>query len=143
MSEVNTPRLMAAAKEFNIGTNTLIDFLVSKNFKADDLKPSTKLSEEMYRVLQAEFQQDKVAKEKAEQLSEKAEVTISELIETVKEKSAPIIAKAEEFAEEAKEKISVTIETAKEKINSFSNDGSHDAKEPEATSTNSVEEYAD
>ena len=30
MSEVNTPRLMAAAKEFNIGTNTLIDFLVSK-----------------------------------------------------------------------------------------------------------------
>ena len=68
MSEVNTPRLMAAAKEFNIGTNTLIDFLVSKNFKADDLKPSTKLSEEMYRVLQAEFQQDKVAKEKAEQL---------------------------------------------------------------------------
>jgi len=68
MSEVNTPRLMAAAKEFNIGTNTLIDFLVSKNFNADDLKPSTKLSDEMYRVLQAEFQQDKATKQKAEQL---------------------------------------------------------------------------
>ena len=68
MSEVNTPRLMAAAKEFNIGTNTLIEFLVSKNFNADDLKPSTKLSDEMYRVLQAEFQQDKAAKQKAEQL---------------------------------------------------------------------------
>ncbi|MDQ2718187.1 MAG: translation initiation factor IF-2 [Bacteroidota bacterium] len=68
MSELNTPRLMAAAKEFNIGTNTLIDFLVSKNFSGDDLKPSTKLSGEMYRVLQVEFQPDKVAKQKAEQV---------------------------------------------------------------------------
>ncbi len=68
MSEVNTPRLMAAAKEFNIGTNTLIEFLVSKSFNADELKPTTKLSEEMYRVLQAEFQQDKAAKLKAEQV---------------------------------------------------------------------------
>ncbi|HNP55094.1 MAG TPA: translation initiation factor IF-2, partial [Ferruginibacter sp.] len=68
MSELNTPRLMAAAKEFNIGTNTLIEFLVSKNFSSDDLKPTTKLTEAMYRVLQAEFQQDKVAKQKAEQI---------------------------------------------------------------------------
>ena len=68
MSEVITPRLMAAAKEFNIGTNTLIEFLVSKNFNADELKPSTKLSEDMYRVLQSEFQQDKAAKQKAEQV---------------------------------------------------------------------------
>ncbi|MEO6584459.1 MAG: translation initiation factor IF-2, partial [Ferruginibacter sp.] len=66
MSEINTPRLMAAAKEFNIGTNTLIDFLVSKSFSSDELKPTTKLSEQMYRVLQSEFQQDKAAKQKAE-----------------------------------------------------------------------------
>ena len=31
MSEVNTPRLMAAAKEFNIGKDTLIDFLLAKD----------------------------------------------------------------------------------------------------------------
>jgi translation initiation factor IF-2 len=68
MAEVNTPRLMAAAKEFNIGTSTLIDFLVSKDFNGVDLKPSTKLTEEMYRVLQGEFQQDKAAKQKAEQI---------------------------------------------------------------------------
>ena len=68
MAEINTPRLMAAAKEFNIGTGTLIDFLVSKDFSSDDLKPSTKLTEEMYRVLQVEFQPDKVAKQKAEQI---------------------------------------------------------------------------
>ena len=68
MSEVNTPRLMAAAKEFNIGTSTLVDFLVSKGFGNDELKPTSKLSEPMYRVLQSEFQQDKAAKEKAEKV---------------------------------------------------------------------------
>jgi translation initiation factor IF-2 len=67
MSEVTTPRLMAAAKEFNIGTNTLIDFLVSKGIN-EDLKPSTKLTDTMYRILQSEFQQDKVAHEKAMQI---------------------------------------------------------------------------
>ncbi|MEO6406384.1 MAG: translation initiation factor IF-2, partial [Ferruginibacter sp.] len=68
MSEANTPRLMAAAKEFNIGKDTLIDFLVSRSFPSDDLKPTSKLTEEMYRVLQTEFQGDKVAKQKAEQI---------------------------------------------------------------------------
>ena len=68
MAEINTPRLMAAAKEFNIGTGTLTDFLVSKGFETGDLKPSSKISEEMYHVLQIEFQPDKVAKQKAEQI---------------------------------------------------------------------------
>ena len=68
MAEVNTPRVMAAAKEFNIGKDTLVDFLVSKGFEGDDLKPNSKISEEMYRVLQVEFQPDKVAKQKAEQV---------------------------------------------------------------------------
>jgi translation initiation factor IF-2 len=68
MAEVNTPRLMAAAKEFNIGKDTLIDYLVSKGFEGDELKPTSRISEEMYRVLQVEFQTDKVAKQKAEQI---------------------------------------------------------------------------
>ena len=69
MSEVNTPRLMAAAKEFNIGASTLIDFLVSKSLNGtDDLKPTSKLTDEMYRVLQGEYQQDKSAKEKADKV---------------------------------------------------------------------------
>ncbi len=68
MTEANTPRLMAAAKEFNVGKDTLIDVLVSKGFSGDDLKPTSKITEDMYRVLQLEFQQDKVAKQKAEQI---------------------------------------------------------------------------
>ncbi|MEO8862368.1 MAG: translation initiation factor IF-2 [Ginsengibacter sp.] len=68
MAEVNTPRLMAAAKEFNIGKDTLIDYLLSKGFEGEDLKPTSRISEEMYRVLQVEFQTDKAAKQKAEQI---------------------------------------------------------------------------
>jgi translation initiation factor IF-2 len=66
MSESNTPRLMAAAKEFNIGKDTLVDFLVSKGFSKDDLKPTSKLTEEMYFSLQQEFSSDKAAKAKSD-----------------------------------------------------------------------------
>src|ERR1700730_3026779 len=68
MPETTTPRLMAAAKEFNIGKDTLVDFLAAKGFSRDDLKPSAKLTEDMYRALQSEFQSDKVAKLKSDQI---------------------------------------------------------------------------
>lgn len=68
MAEVTTPRLMAAVKEFNVGKDTLVDFLVDKGFSTDDLKPTSKLTEEMYRALQQEFQGDKVAKEKSDRI---------------------------------------------------------------------------
>ena len=68
MAETTTPRLMAAAKEFNIGRDTLIDFLAGKGFSKDDLKPTAKLTEEMYHSLQQEFQGDKVAKIKSNQI---------------------------------------------------------------------------
>src|ERR1700733_4111533 len=68
MAETTTLRLMAAAKEFNVGKDTPVDFLVSKGFSKDDLKPTSKLTEEMYRSLQQEFQGDKVAKIKSDQI---------------------------------------------------------------------------
>jgi len=68
MSEITTPRLMAAAKEFNIGKDTLVEFLSGKGFSKDDLKPTSKLTEDMYRSLQLEFQGDKVAKIKSDQI---------------------------------------------------------------------------
>src|SRR5579863_1993118 len=69
MAETTTSlRLMAAAKEFNVGKDTLVDFLVAKGFSKDDLKRTSKLTEEMYRSLQQEFQGDKVAKIKSDQI---------------------------------------------------------------------------
>ena len=68
MSEIKLPRLLGAAKEFNIGQDTLVEFLAKKGFNRDDLKPTAKLSEDMYVALQKEFQSDKVAKSKADQV---------------------------------------------------------------------------
>jgi translation initiation factor IF-2 len=64
--ETKLPRLLAAAKEFNIGQDTLIDFLAGRGFSHDMLKPTARLSEEMYEALQKEFQGDKVAKAKSD-----------------------------------------------------------------------------
>lgn len=64
MAELKLPRLLGAAKEFNIGQDTLIDFLENKGFS--DLKPTSKLTEDMYRALQQEFQSDKAAKLKSD-----------------------------------------------------------------------------
>ncbi|MBL7708616.1 MAG: translation initiation factor IF-2, partial [Chitinophagaceae bacterium] len=68
MAELKLPRLLAAAKEFNVGQDTLIDYLIGKGFPKDDLKPTSKLTEDMYRALQQEFQSDKAAKMKSDQV---------------------------------------------------------------------------
>ena len=68
MAELKLPRLLGAAKEFNVGQDTIIDFLIGKGFPKDDLKPTSKITEEMYRSLQQEFAGDKVAKLKSDQI---------------------------------------------------------------------------
>jgi translation initiation factor IF-2 len=50
-TQTNTPRLLAAAKEFNIGKDTLVEFLTEKGFEVSN-SPSTKLTEQMYSALQ-------------------------------------------------------------------------------------------
>jgi translation initiation factor IF-2 len=122
MSEVNTPRLMAAAKEFNIGKDTLVDFLVSKGFSNDDLKPTAKLTEPMYRVLQSEFQQDKAAKEKAEKVelvktggANEPKKKKDELDLSIKKKeaAAPVVAKPVEEPKAAVVEEPVKVEESK------------------------------
>jgi translation initiation factor IF-2 len=68
-TETKTPRLLAAAKEFNIGKETLIEFLSSKNFEINASNPNTKLTEDMYHALQAEFAKDKLAKRKSDEIA--------------------------------------------------------------------------
>lgn len=65
----NTPRLLAAAKEFNIGKETLLEFLDNKGFDVSSFKPNSKLSEEMYDALQDEFAKDKAAKRKSDSIA--------------------------------------------------------------------------
>jgi translation initiation factor IF-2 len=116
MSDSTTPRLLAAAKEFNIGKDTLIDFLIGKGFNKDDLKPTAKLTEAMYRSLQAEFSSDKAAKAKSDQIeipkggtAEKKKKEDEEVVfkkETkktvVKEETAPVVEVVDPVVEPSK-----------------------------------------
>lgn len=68
-TENKTPRILAAAKEFNIGKETLVEFLTGKGFDVNASNPNTKLSEPMYDALQAEFAKDKLVKIKSEAIA--------------------------------------------------------------------------
>jgi len=111
MAELKLPRLLAAAKEFNIGQDTLIDFLAGKGFSKDDLKPTSKLTEDMYRALQQEFSGDKAAKLKSDQLelpkgstAESKKKKEEEEILFKKEDKTAARAKKEETSKETEEK---------------------------------------
>ncbi len=112
-----TPRLLAAAKEFNIGKDTLIEFLSSKGFDIPS-NPNAKITEVMYDALQEEFAQDKLTKRKSEEIAlpkgpmlegigktkEELDLTIKDKLEAAEE--APVAKDAEvkeEVAEEAEE----------------------------------------
>ena len=59
---------MKASIEFNVSKDTLVEFLESKGFDASEMQRDFKLTEDMYRVAQSEFQLDKAAKAKAQQV---------------------------------------------------------------------------
>jgi len=142
---------MAAAKEFNIGKDTLVDFLAGKGFSKDDLKPTSKLSEDMYRSLQQEFNSDKVAKIKSDQIDlprggtveakkkrdEEEIVFKKETKKVVKEEEKPVIVPAVEEKPEVKPEVKVevkpeVVETKPEVIEPV-------AKEPEPIELANIE----
>ncbi|MEE4175989.1 MAG: translation initiation factor IF-2 [Bacteroides sp.] len=55
-------RLSKVAREFNIGTTTIVEFLGKKGISIEN-NPNTKLSEDAYQLLFKEFQQEKKLKE--------------------------------------------------------------------------------
>ena len=64
-----TIRLSKAAKEFNVGMGTILDFLAKKGFQVDS-SPNTKLSSEMYELLVKEYQGEREVKNEAKKLGD-------------------------------------------------------------------------
>ncbi len=60
-------RLIKVAKELNVGTTTIVEFLNRNGFEIED-KPIAKVTEEMEQKLHQEFQESFAIKEKANQL---------------------------------------------------------------------------
>lgn len=67
MAEGNI-RIGKAAKELGVGMQTIVVFLNDKGF--DDIKPNSKLTQEMYNLLLSEYQDDKDVKEAADKKTE-------------------------------------------------------------------------
>jgi len=68
MSEAAQPkRLSKVAREFNLGLQTIIEFLGGKGFTIDS-NPNTKLTGEQYKLLVDEFQSEKSLKERSEKV---------------------------------------------------------------------------
>ena len=69
MSEVSKPvRLSKVAREFNLGVDSIAEFLSSKGIEVER-KPNTKLEPEQYALVRANFADEKAAKEKSKQKS--------------------------------------------------------------------------
>ena len=69
MAESNKPvRLSKAAREFNLGMTTVVEFLASKGIEVE-AKPNTKLDPETSALVKSNFQGDKEIKEKAQATS--------------------------------------------------------------------------
>lgn len=99
MSETTTIRLMKAAKEFNVGKTTIVEFLSKAGFTVDN-KPDPVLSGDMYEALIKEYDAERAAKLKSDkvvlnkQLEEKRLAEEKKAAEEVKAK-AQTVTKAE------------------------------------------------
>jgi translation initiation factor IF-2 len=60
-------RLSKAAKEFNVGTSTIVEFLSKKGHSVDP-NPNTKLTPEMFALIVKEYQSEKQVKEVSQKL---------------------------------------------------------------------------
>ncbi|MDT7829466.1 translation initiation factor IF-2 [Pricia sp. S334] len=69
MADTAKIRLNKVLKEFNISLDRAVDFLSSKGHKIDS-RPTTKISNEVYQVLQDEFQTDKSKKVASKEVGE-------------------------------------------------------------------------
>lgn len=108
-------RLSKAAREFNVGISTIVEFLQKKGFEIDS-NPNTKIPPEAYGLLLNEYSSDISVKKESEKLTfsefnrKKESVTIDEesgaVVEQVEEveEEAEVKAKAEEELKQQKEK---------------------------------------
>jgi translation initiation factor IF-2 len=115
-------RLVKIAKELNVGTATIVEYLINNGFELEN-KPTAKVTDEMYDALLKEFSRSMEEKEKADRLIIGSRVPQDEKVEVAaapQKVSEPIPAppKKEEKVEEPeieKEEV-VRVETPQVKI---------------------------
>ncbi len=111
-------RLVKVAKELNVGTDSIVEYLAEKGFTIE-AKPSTKISEEMHDLLLQEFSGSIAIKEQADNIvigtrpvakpAEEAPAPppVKPVEKPVEEKAAPSTVKKAEVEEKDKPKVKV------------------------------------
>ena len=91
MADVNKPvRLNLIAREFNLGVQTIADFLASNGIEVD-AKPNTKIEASAYALVRANFQDEKESKEKAVSSSSRAIVERESVtLASARKRTAPV-----------------------------------------------------
>ena len=109
-------RLSKVAREFNVGIQTIIEFLGSKDITVES-NPNTKIDAETFSILQAEFQSEISAREESQKVSigtEKETITLEKVQEVpeIEEEFVPEV-KEEPVSETVAEPVEETIEEEK------------------------------
>ena len=126
MADSNKPvRLSKAAREFNLGMTTVVEFLASKGIEVE-AKPNTKLDPETYALVKSNFQGDKETKAKAQasaaSIQERESITLAsakkrvapkqeeeepeiDLSQFKKSEAAPVVKRTKTAAEAPKEEV--------------------------------------
>ena len=126
MADSNKPvRLSKAAREFNLGMTTVVEFLASKGIEVE-AKPNTKLDPETYALVKSNFQGDKETKAKAQasasSIQERESITLAsakkrvvkkqeeeepeiDLSQFKKSEAAPVVKRTQTASEAPKEKV--------------------------------------
>lgn len=89
-------RLQAVVKELNVGMGTLVDFLAKKGHSIE-AKPTTKITEDQYSLLLAEYSSEKKVKQEANKLGKERIKPKNEVHEIAKPK--PLVIEEEEEEE--------------------------------------------
>jgi translation initiation factor IF-2 len=95
MVERKATRLSKAAREFNVGISTIVEFLGKKGHKIDS-NPNSKLDPELYDLLLEEYSTDLNVKKESEKLTLK---NLRERQETLSLDDAPASVEQEETEE--------------------------------------------
>ncbi len=106
-------RLSKAAREFNVGISTIVEFLQKKGFEIDS-NPNTKIPPEAYGLLLNEYSSDISVKKESEKLTF-SEFNRKKESVTIDEESGAVVEQVEEVEEEAEVKAKAEEEVKKQK----------------------------
>lgn len=99
-------RLSKVAREFNVGTSTIVDFLHKKGYDIDK-SPNTKISDDLYSLLNNEYKSDLKVRKESEELghhfsgkNKNESVSLGDIRSDVSENKTSVEEKPKELAEE-------------------------------------------